>query len=141
MIDLNQVSFALRNCTSRSLILLDEFGKGTVATGWSVFENPKITFLTSLDGAGLFCGVLNHLLRRGKDCPKVLVASHFHDVFRKELLDPHKLPITFVHMQVLFASSTGDVLDTDGVCDTDSRQASSVSRAPVPGEKIMYLYR
>ncbi|KAK7681540.1 hypothetical protein QCA50_015272 [Cerrena zonata] len=33
MIDLNQVSLALRNCTSRSLILLDEFGKGTLATG------------------------------------------------------------------------------------------------------------
>ena len=33
MIDLNQVSLALRNSTSRSLILLDEFGKGTLATG------------------------------------------------------------------------------------------------------------
>ncbi|KAI3616291.1 dna mismatch repair protein msh5 [Moniliophthora roreri] len=33
MIDLNQVSLALRNCTARSLILLDEFGKGTLPTG------------------------------------------------------------------------------------------------------------
>ena len=33
MIDLNQVSLALRNSTSRSLILLDEFGKGTLSTG------------------------------------------------------------------------------------------------------------
>ena len=33
MIDLNQVSLALRNATPRSLILLDEFGKGTAATG------------------------------------------------------------------------------------------------------------
>ncbi|KAG6377088.1 muts domain V-domain-containing protein [Boletus reticuloceps] len=124
MIDLNQVSFALRNCTSKSLILLDEFGKGTVAT----------------DGAGLFCGVLNHLLNRGRDCPKVLVASHFHEVFRKDLLDPHKLPITFVHMQVLFASSTGDVLNADGVGGSDSGE-ESISRVPKPGEKIMYLYR
>ncbi|KAI9573599.1 DNA mismatch repair protein MutS [Boletus coccyginus] len=125
MIDLNQVSFALRNCTSKSLILLDEFGKGTVAT----------------DGAGLFCGVLNHLLNRGKDCPKVLVASHFHAVFRKDLFDPHKFPISFVHMKVLFASNTGDVLDVDGVCGPDSREGGSISRAPAPGEKIMYLYR
>lgn len=95
-------------------------------------------FLTCSDGAGLFCGVLNHLLNRGKDCPKVLVASHFHDVFRKDLLDPHKFPITFVHMKVLFASSTGDVLDTDGM---DSHEENSVSRARAPGEKIMYLYR
>lgn len=33
MIDLNQVSLALRNATERSLILLDEFGKGTVSAG------------------------------------------------------------------------------------------------------------
>ena len=33
MIDLAQVSLALRNSTSRSLILLDEFGKGTLSTG------------------------------------------------------------------------------------------------------------
>ncbi|KAF7298995.1 MutS 5 [Mycena indigotica] len=33
MIDLNQVSLALRNATANSLILLDEFGKGTLPTG------------------------------------------------------------------------------------------------------------
>jgi DNA mismatch repair protein MSH5 len=33
MIDLAQVSLALRNCSARSLILLDEFGKGTLSTG------------------------------------------------------------------------------------------------------------
>ncbi|KAF9242539.1 muts domain V-domain-containing protein [Melanogaster broomeanus] len=125
MIDLNQVSFALRNCTSRSLILLDEFGKGTLST----------------DGAGLFCGVVKHLLDRGRDCPKVLAASHFHDVFRKDLLDPHKLPIAFLHMQVLFASNTGEVLDTDGILTSPSRSEHNVSRGLAPGEKITYLYR
>ncbi|KAG9315778.1 DNA mismatch repair protein mutS [Chiua virens] len=125
MIDLNQVSFALRNCTSKSLIVLDEFGKGTVTT----------------DGAGLFCGVLNHLLKRGRDCPKVLVASHFHEVFRKGLLDPHKFPINFVHMKVLFASSTGDAIGADEVGDLDSPEERRASRVPGPGENIMYLYR
>jgi DNA mismatch repair protein MSH5 len=33
MIDLNQVSLALRNATARSLVLLDEFGKGTIPSG------------------------------------------------------------------------------------------------------------
>ncbi|KAF8320828.1 P-loop containing nucleoside triphosphate hydrolase protein [Clavulina sp. PMI_390] len=33
MIDLNQVSLALRNATPRSLVLLDEFGNGTTPTG------------------------------------------------------------------------------------------------------------
>lgn len=36
MIDLNQVSLALRNMTSRSLLIIDEFGKGTVSSGSSV---------------------------------------------------------------------------------------------------------
>jgi hypothetical protein len=33
MIDLNQVSLALRNMTPRSLLIIDEFGKGTISSG------------------------------------------------------------------------------------------------------------
>ena len=41
MIDLNQVSLALRNATERSLILLDEFGKGTMSAGsYHLFLGP-----------------------------------------------------------------------------------------------------
>lgn len=107
------------------------------------FEIVRMVFILSTysDGAGLFCGVLSHLLNRGRECPKVLVATHFHEVFRKDMFNPHKFPITFVHMKVIFASSTGDVLDADEVRDSDSREESSISRAPKPGEKIMYLYR
>ncbi|KAF9013228.1 muts domain V-domain-containing protein [Cyathus striatus] len=115
MIDLNQVSLALRNCTPRSLLVLDEFGKGTLST----------------DGAGLFCGVLQHLLSRGTECPKVLVATHFHDVFNEELLDPEKVPISFRHMQVLFTASDGALLGEDGGGERKARA----------NEKITYLYR
>ncbi|KAI6147241.1 muts domain V-domain-containing protein [Pisolithus tinctorius] len=126
MIDLSQVSLALRNCTSRSLILLDEFGKGTIST----------------DGAGLFCGVVKHLLNRGTDCPMVLAATHFHEVFRKGLLNPDTVPITFLHMQVLFTASNGDLLSTDGLTNPDVVVDSEThSRASVPGERITYLYR
>ena len=38
VIDLNQVSYALRNTAGpRTLIILDEFGKGTLATGLYLF--------------------------------------------------------------------------------------------------------
>lgn len=47
MIDLNQVSLALRNCTDRSLILLDEFGKGTLSTGSSLFVFLQAPLVTS----------------------------------------------------------------------------------------------
>ncbi|KAJ7610685.1 DNA mismatch repair protein MutS [Mycena rosella] len=91
MIDLNQVSLALRNSTARSLVLLDEFGKGTLSTGSYAF--------------------FWHLLNRGPNCPKVLAATHFHDVFKEDLLDPDAVPITFLHMQVMFTSSSGHILD------------------------------
>jgi len=45
MIDLNQVSLALRNSTARSLILLDEFGKGTAAAGSYIPESNTKTYL------------------------------------------------------------------------------------------------
>ncbi|KIY71247.1 hypothetical protein CYLTODRAFT_346399 [Cylindrobasidium torrendii FP15055 ss-10] len=125
MIDLNQVSLALRNSTPRSLILLDEFGKGTLSTGY-----------TYTDGAGLLCGVLKHLLDRGVDCPKVLAATHFHDVFREELLDPDTTPITFLHMQVMFTAMDGAILESDF-----SDAGSGSTRAVNPNEKITYLYR
>ncbi|RDB18026.1 MutS 5 [Hypsizygus marmoreus] len=130
MIDLNQVSFALRNCTSRSLVLLDEFGKGTLST----------------DGAGLFCGVLKHLLQRGSDCPKVLVATHFHDVFRDDILDAHTVPISFCHMQVMFTSIDGSVIEANQSTDTSESDETAQAwpgtvRRVGAGEKITYLYR
>lgn len=130
MIDLNQVSLALRNCTANSLILLDEFGKGTIPA----------------DGAGLFCGVIKHLLNRGSQCPKVLAATHFHEVFQKDMLNPHTFPIMFFHMQVLFTSSNGNNLNPGDVSiseDLDSTDHEHLEPTFVaaPGEKITYLYR
>ncbi|GES81967.1 MutS family protein MSH5 [Rhizophagus clarus] len=84
MIDLQQISIALRNSTSRSLLIFDEFGKGT----------------GSNDGAGLFCGVIEHLLGRGRDCPKVIAATHFHEIFENDLL-PQVLPISLATMEIM----------------------------------------
>ncbi|KIO27058.1 hypothetical protein M407DRAFT_73753 [Tulasnella calospora MUT 4182] len=86
MIDLAQVSLALRNCTARSLVVMDEFGKGTMPS----------------DGAGLLCGVLRYFLSRSYECPMVLVATHFHELFRNNFL-PSYLPAKFSHMQVIIA--------------------------------------
>nr|CAG8531242.1 9277_t:CDS:10 [Entrophospora candida] len=81
MIDLQQISFALRNSTSKSLLIIDEFGKGTGST------------------AGLFCGVIEHLLKRGHNCPKVIAATHFHEIFENDLLSA-SLPITLATMEI-----------------------------------------
>ncbi|KAF8240506.1 hypothetical protein L208DRAFT_1420391 [Tricholoma matsutake] len=126
MIDLNQVSFALCNSTAHSLVILDEFGKGTLSTG------------------SLLCGVLKHFLQCGINCPKVLVATHFHDLFREDLLDPDLSPISFRHMQVMFMSSNDTILnscmDTSELVDIYQDDHSCRHKVGI-GEKITYLYR
>jgi DNA mismatch repair protein MSH5 len=74
---------------------------------------------------------LKHLLARGSDCPKVIATTHFHELFSSGgALDPqNELPITFVHMEIMFATRGGEIID-------------SASSTPVTkGENITYLYR
>lgn len=71
MIDLQQISLALNLMTPRSLLIIDEFGKGT----------------DTYDGAGLACGVLEHLLSLEEYCPKTMVAIHFNGKFCNVAVD------------------------------------------------------
>ncbi len=92
--------------------------------------------MTFLDGAGIFCGVLKHFLSRSSECPKVLVATHFHDVFTEQLLNPDGVPITFCHMQVIFSASS----DTNSESDSSMHlQGNGVGTSS--GNNINYLYR
>ncbi|KDN52449.1 hypothetical protein K437DRAFT_266635 [Tilletiaria anomala UBC 951] len=91
LIDISQCSFALRHCTARSLVLLDETAKGTDAK----------------DGAALFAAIVQDLLTRGQDCPKAAVATHFHDVFFNGILPPY-LPFTPMHMQIVLEQTDGN---------------------------------
>ncbi|XP_022821320.1 mutS protein homolog 5-like [Spodoptera litura] len=61
LIDLRQMALALQESTSNSLLIVDEFGKGTSAT----------------DGLALLAACLNTLLFRGDQCPHVLLATHY----------------------------------------------------------------
>ena len=85
------------------------------------------------DGAGLFCGVIKHLINRGLACPKILAATHFHQV-AAEILRLSDKRVSFVHMQVVFSSSTGKPLAP--ISGVDVPVVSSR-----PGDKITYLYR
>ncbi|GJN92911.1 hypothetical protein Rhopal_005953-T1 [Rhodotorula paludigena] len=138
MIDLQQVSFALRNLTPRSLFILDEFGKGT---------EPN-------DGAGLFCGVVKHLLELGADAPRVAIATHFQrecsfasrlrcptltprlatDVFLNGIL-ARQLPVFLAHMEIL--------IDDKGNDTASELPTPPASRSPQSDavENVTYLYR
>jgi DNA mismatch repair protein MSH5 len=94
MIDLQQISIALSLTTRRSLVIIDEFGKGT----------------ESYDGAGLAAGVFEHLLQRGVDSPKVLGATHFHEIFESGFLKPRP-GLAFAHMEVRMDTQASNAED------------------------------
>ncbi|CAH7685094.1 DNA mismatch repair protein MutS [Phakopsora pachyrhizi] len=94
MIDLQQISFMLRNCTAQSILLIDEFGKGT----------------DSSDGQALFCSLINHLVERGSECPITILTTHFHEVFTRGYL-PADLPIDFGHMSMVMPSGSEHEVD------------------------------
>lgn len=83
MIDLQQIALATTMATNRSLVIIDEFGKGT----------------NSSDGAGLACGVFEYFLSLGPDRPKVLGATHFHEIFESGALQ-ERPELAFGHMEV-----------------------------------------
>ncbi|PGH07736.1 hypothetical protein AJ79_06213 [Helicocarpus griseus UAMH5409] len=92
MIDLQQICFALTLATERSLLIIDEFGKGTEST----------------DGAGLACGLFEYLLSLGEKRPKVLAATHFHEIFENGFLPPRR-ELGFGYMEVQVDPSARDV--------------------------------
>ncbi|KAE8149295.1 muts domain V-domain-containing protein [Aspergillus avenaceus] len=93
MNDLQQISFDLKQMTGRSLLIIDEFGKGTN-------EN---------DGIGLVCGLLEHLLEVD-DAPKAIVATHFHEILENGYLrlGPRLL---LGHMEVQICKECRDAED------------------------------
>ncbi len=93
MIDLQQVALAMTLATHRSLVIIDEFGKGT----------------NSSDGAGLACGVFEYFLSLGPERPKVLGATHFHEIFETGKFDGRP-EIAFGHMEVRVDDET-EVVD------------------------------
>lgn len=78
---------------------------------------PWKMLIKNTDGAGLACGVFEHFLGLGNEKPKVLGATHFHEIFENGFLKPRP-SLEFGHMEVR--------LDND---------AESVE------EQITYLYK
>lgn len=87
----------------------------------------------------MFCGVLKHLLDRGPQCPKVLAATHFHEVFTERLLNPQNIPVTFCHMQVIFCTREGNNFEGDSSESIISSQKNGIKTDS--GEKITYLFK
>ncbi|KAL2756140.1 hypothetical protein ACRALDRAFT_1033270, partial [Sodiomyces alcalophilus JCM 7366] len=81
--DLQQVALCLKSATRRSLVFIDEFGKGTRAD----------------DGAGLMAALLAHFLSLGPECPRVLITTHHHEIFEGGYVG-NSPALSFAHMDV-----------------------------------------
>lgn len=82
--DLKNISHVIKQATKNSFVAIDEFGKGTCP----------------VNGAGLTAGLMEHFLQLGvQHCPRVIFATHFHEVFDSEPFDGYNF-LQFAHMQV-----------------------------------------
>ena len=66
MVEMNETANILNNCTSSSLIILDEIGRGT----------------STYDGLSIAWAVVEHLHGQGSEGPKTLFATHYHELTR-----------------------------------------------------------
>jgi len=74
LLDLNQITRAVNGATSKSLIIIDEFGKGT----------------SKFDGIALFAAVIKHWLSKEEQSPFILAATQFHSIIALNLLPNSK---------------------------------------------------
>ncbi|KAJ0601903.1 putative DNA mismatch repair protein MutS [Helianthus annuus] len=93
MIDLHQVGMMLRHATSRSLCLLDEFGKGTLTE----------------DGIGLLGGTIDHFISMYAP-PKVLICTHLTQIFVDSHLSQSD-KVKYYTMSVLRPDNSNEALE------------------------------
>ncbi|KAH9515439.1 MutS protein msh5 [Bulinus truncatus] len=79
-----QMADAACSATCNSLVIVDEYGKGTEPT----------------DGLALLTAVLKFWLDKGTGCPLVLVTTHFHSIIQQKLL-PESKQLQFLTLETL----------------------------------------
>ncbi|KAK2844558.1 hypothetical protein Q5P01_011217 [Channa striata] len=132
MIDLNQMAQALNSSTGNSLVLVDEFGKGT----------------NTVDGLSLLAASISHWLRKAPvDVPHLLLATNFHSLLQLDLL-PSSILLSVLTLET---AVDGDDLVflyqlKEGICQS-SYAANIASLAGLPtslvqrGVEVSELYR
>ncbi|XP_047676987.1 mutS protein homolog 5 isoform X3 [Tachysurus fulvidraco] len=132
MIDLNQMAQALNYSTGMSLVLVDEFGKGT----------------NTVDGLSLLAACLNHWLKRTPaQCPLVFLATNFHSVLQLDLL-PHSPLLSLLTLETAIDREELIFLYQlkEGICQS-SYAANIATLAGLPpalvqrGLEVSELYR
>uniref|UniRef100_A0A3P9IAJ5 MutS protein homolog 5 n=1 Tax=Oryzias latipes TaxID=8090 RepID=A0A3P9IAJ5_ORYLA len=121
MIDLNQMAQALNSSTGNSLLLIDEFGKGT----------------NSVDGLSLLAASVCHWLRKAPvDVPHILLSTNFHSLLQLGLLPASRM-VSFLTLET---AVDGDELVflyqlREGICQS-SYAANIASLAGLPARLV-----
>uniref|UniRef100_A0ABI7Y3E0 DNA mismatch repair proteins mutS family domain-containing protein n=1 Tax=Felis catus TaxID=9685 RepID=A0ABI7Y3E0_FELCA len=120
MTDLNQVAKAVNNATKQSLVLIDEFGKGT----------------NTVDGLALLAAVLRHWLALGPMCPHIFVATNFLSLVQLQLLPQGPL-VQYLTMET--CEDGDDLVFFYQVCEgiaNASHASYTAAQAGLPGNLI-----
>ncbi|KAI8437922.1 hypothetical protein MSG28_010602 [Choristoneura fumiferana] len=145
LIDLKQMELALQESTSNSLIIIDEFGKGT----------------SEVDGLSLLAACLNTFLFQGGDCPHIFLSTHFLNIkdyivetplvrfLRFEYVMDGDAPVFLFRVTQGCAESSfaAEVARASGVSQHVLARASEVATSmknnslPPPNEKIIAKLR
>ncbi|XP_041844810.1 mutS protein homolog 5 [Melanotaenia boesemani] len=121
MIDLNQMAQALNSSTGNSLVLIDEFGKGT----------------NTVDGLSLLAASVSYWLRKALvNVPHTLVATNFHSLLQLGLLPTNGL-LSFLTLET---AVDGDELVflyqlKEGICQS-SYAANIATLAGLPTDLV-----
>lgn len=91
-IDANQMSKCLSLATVRSLVLIDEFGKGTDV----------------IDGPSLFGAIIKRY-SENTNCPRVIACTHYHEVFSPNILTTNIPGVLFYKTEILLKDSNPQI--------------------------------
>ncbi|XP_063523030.1 mutS protein homolog 5 isoform X6 [Pongo pygmaeus] len=115
-----QVAKAVNNATAQSLVLIDEFGKGT----------------NTVDGLALLAAVLRYWLARGPTCPHIFVATNFLSLVQLQLLPQGPL-VQYLTMET--CEDGNDLVFFYQVCEgvaKASHASHTAAQAGLPDELV-----
>lgn len=116
-IDLNQVADAVNNSTAKSLIIIDEFGKGT---------DP-------CDGQAIIAAIIRHWINK-EDSPTVYLSTHFYEMldYADLMFKEENRKIDYLTFEYLF--------EDESVQKKLKSNDKNVSFSSLWNEKLIFLY-